>query len=234
MRIDESALADLPLTLKRRIVQTMAEAAAHGVVLRIDTGGPRRSEKARLAGQASARARLLRNGSADPRSNREPGVPKTGTKRELNVNSEFTNLGTKRELSVNSEFTVNATTPPGPPSQISDLQRSQRESAREAPKPKAAAKTPKAVAWRRVPAGWEPGDQHRAIAAECCVPFELELAKFRDHEFSAPKRDPDATFRNWLRSARRPAPYSAAPLPAPAKIKYSTPAEIYRALGREA
>lgn len=51
------------------------------------------------------------------------------------------------------------------------------------------------------PADWQPTDAHRAIARERGVDFELELAKFRDHEFATPKSDYDATFRNWLRSA---------------------------------
>jgi hypothetical protein len=33
------------------------------------------------------------------------------------------------------------------------------------------------------------------------VDAELELAKIRDFEFSVPRRDPDATFRTWLRTA---------------------------------
>lgn len=55
--------------------------------------------------------------------------------------------------------------------------------------------------WRRVPTDWSPKDSHRSIAAERGVDFELELSKYRDHDFAQPKSDPDATFRNWLRSA---------------------------------
>jgi hypothetical protein len=234
MKFDESKLADLPLETRRLVLRAIAEAAAHGITLQVATGDPvRRSEAARLAGQASARARLLRFGSANPRTNRERTV-------HVPVNE----TGTTCERIVNGSFPSNAI-PLARASEISDLQISeiredQRESAREAPPSKAAknkAATPKAPAWRRVPPTWIPNEQHRQIASDRCVPFELELAKFRDHEFGSPKRDPDATFRNWLRSARPgPTPHSAAPLPPVNghKIRYSTPAEIYRALGREA
>jgi hypothetical protein len=56
--------------------------------------------------------------------------------------------------------------------------------------------------WRRVPTDWEPTDEHRAIARERGVDFELELSKFRDHEFATAKSDANGTFRNWLRNAR--------------------------------
>jgi hypothetical protein len=56
--------------------------------------------------------------------------------------------------------------------------------------------------WRRVPAEWEPTDDHRSIARERGVDFELELSKFRDHEFATAKSDANGTFRNWLRNAR--------------------------------
>lgn len=54
------------------------------------------------------------------------------------------------------------------------------------------------------PADWQPTDAHRAIASERGIDFELELAKFRDHEFATPRSDYDAAFRNWLRSATPP------------------------------
>lgn len=56
--------------------------------------------------------------------------------------------------------------------------------------------------WKVVPAEWQPNDEHRQIAATRGVDFELELAKFRDHQFRDPKTNADATFRNWLRGAR--------------------------------
>lgn len=56
--------------------------------------------------------------------------------------------------------------------------------------------------WRRCPESWKPNEQHEQLARERGVDLALELAKFRDHDFSAPKADPDATFRNWLRSAK--------------------------------
>lgn len=59
-----------------------------------------------------------------------------------------------------------------------------------------------AAKWRRVPDGWEPNADHVALARELNVNLDLELAKFRDHEFKTTKSDADATFRNWLRGAR--------------------------------
>lgn len=56
--------------------------------------------------------------------------------------------------------------------------------------------------WTRVPVEWQPNDAHCAIARERNVDFDLELSKFRDHDFARPKRDADATFRNWLRNAQ--------------------------------
>lgn len=65
--------------------------------------------------------------------------------------------------------------------------------------------------WRKIPAGWVPNEDHRKLAAELDVSFELELAKIRDFEFARTRTDPDATFRTWLRTAaerqRRPRPY---------------------------
>ncbi len=79
-----------------------------------------------------------------------------------------------------------------------------RKKKREAaPPPKSEPRSP----WRRVPEAWEPNLEHRAIARDMGVDFSLELKKFRDHHFQAPRQDADATFRNWLRnSAARSAP----------------------------
>jgi hypothetical protein len=65
------------------------------------------------------------------------------------------------------------------------------------PKPQA----PKTSKWRRVPSDWDPKPEHRELAAELGVNLEFEAAKYKDHEFRTPKSDPDATFRNWLRTA---------------------------------
>ncbi len=70
--------------------------------------------------------------------------------------------------------------------------------------------------WRIVPAEWQPTDDHREIATARGVDFELELAKFRDHEFKDPKSNANATFRNWLRGARPSLrPGTARGVPAP-------------------
>lgn len=55
--------------------------------------------------------------------------------------------------------------------------------------------------WRRVPDAWQASAAHREQAKGLGVNFELELAKFRDHEFKDGKSDADAAFRNWLRTA---------------------------------
>lgn len=55
--------------------------------------------------------------------------------------------------------------------------------------------------WRRFPPDWQPTQEHRELASSLRVNLELELAKIRDFEFSRPRRDPDATFRTWLRTA---------------------------------
>jgi len=52
-----------------------------------------------------------------------------------------------------------------------------------------------------VPASWEPNDKHRALARKHGVDFELELEKFRDHEFKEPKTKADLAFNRWLRTA---------------------------------
>lgn len=57
--------------------------------------------------------------------------------------------------------------------------------------------------WRRAPGDFAPGDKHRKLAASLGVDFELELAKFRDHEFDKPKSDADRSFSNWLRNAKK-------------------------------
>jgi hypothetical protein len=63
-------------------------------------------------------------------------------------------------------------------------------------------KQPRRETWRRVPQPFHPTDEHRRIARERGLDFNLELAKYLDHEFDKPKSDADATFRNWLRNAR--------------------------------
>lgn len=65
-------------------------------------------------------------------------------------------------------------------------------------------KASKAARWRRCPQPFEPTEEHRRIARDRQLNFDLELAKFLDHEFDKPKSDPHATFRNWLRNASPP------------------------------
>ena len=76
---------------------------------------------------------------------------------------------------------------------------------------------------RRAPSGFQPDDQHRAIAAGRKVDLDQELAAFCDHEFAVPRSDWPAAFRNWLRRAR--APLRAAPR------EHPTDARIRQLLG---
>jgi len=74
----------------------------------------------------------------------------------------------------------------------------------DTPKPATAAKRSKqgrVAAWRRVPEAWQASAAHREQAKTLGVNFDVELAKFRDHEFAKPRTDADAAFRNWLRTA---------------------------------
>jgi hypothetical protein len=57
--------------------------------------------------------------------------------------------------------------------------------------------------WRRVPSDWPHKPTHVELARKLGVNLELELEKFRDHEFRDPKTDADAAFRTWLRNAHR-------------------------------
>lgn len=86
---------------------------------------------------------------------------------------------------------------------------------------------PKQPTWRRVPAEWQPTPEHQRIATAMAVDLALEASKYRDHEFARPKRDPDATFRNWLRSAK-PTPR---PLNGGGARKYATPEDVDAMLG---
>ena len=54
---------------------------------------------------------------------------------------------------------------------------------------------------RRAPIEFTPGADHIAFASEHRLDLAMQLAKFLDHEFSKPRSDWAATFRNWLREA---------------------------------
>lgn len=85
-----------------------------------------------------------------------------------------------------------------------------RVSPAQSPAPASGSGT-RAKRWRRVPAEWQPNQKHREQAASLGLDFGLELESFRDHEFDRPKSDADATFRNWLRNARRFGSIASAP-----------------------
>ncbi len=56
--------------------------------------------------------------------------------------------------------------------------------------------------WHFVPDGWAPSGAHRAVALGLLLDVEAEADKFRNHEFSPPRSDPDRAFSGWLRRAR--------------------------------
>lgn len=60
----------------------------------------------------------------------------------------------------------------------------------------------KRAAWREAQKALVPDEIHVRIATERGVDLQLELAKFRDHDFARPREDAAAAFRNWLRGAR--------------------------------
>jgi hypothetical protein len=57
---------------------------------------------------------------------------------------------------------------------------------------------------KRCPKTFTPTAEHRKLAANLGLDFDMELAKMRDHEFREPRRDWDAVFRNWLRNSKPP------------------------------
>jgi hypothetical protein len=54
---------------------------------------------------------------------------------------------------------------------------------------------------RRCPADWQPREEEAALAASLGLDGEWQAEKMRDHTFSTPRSDWDATYRNWLRDA---------------------------------
>ncbi len=64
---------------------------------------------------------------------------------------------------------------------------------------------------RRVPDSWQPNDGHRELARRYGRNLELELARFRDHEWKEARLDWSAAFRNWLRPKDWEHPAQAAP-----------------------
>jgi hypothetical protein len=70
----------------------------------------------------------------------------------------------------------------------------------DAPKSLEKPRKQRKLGWRRVPGEWQPNDRHREIATAEGVDIDRAVEDFRDHEFKTPRKDPDATFRVWLRS----------------------------------
>lgn len=78
-------------------------------------------------------------------------------------------------------------------------------------------RTPKRV--RRCPDSFEPNSAHIKSAGDRGLDIRLELAKFRDHEFQAPRSDWDACFRNWLRNAKPSGRHGVAAAPVRPRAK---------------
>jgi hypothetical protein len=66
---------------------------------------------------------------------------------------------------------------------------------------KAAGRKKTSKRWRCVPADWQPTDEHRSFARQQGVDFDLELRKFRNHEFPRYYEDANAKFIVWLTGA---------------------------------
>jgi hypothetical protein len=81
---------------------------------------------------------------------------------------------------------------PAPPSAKST---SRRKAEPKPPKP------PKPKPEHFVPDGWEPNEGHHARAKELGVLLNLEMQKFKAHEFRVPKTDWDRAFTRWLTNA---------------------------------
>ena len=234
----------------------------------IDLESPR-ARSARVAGEASARARAERYGTAQPRKpERSPNggsnvperppergrtIARTELERSPNGARTFTRTQLERSAERSRTEANDATDPPSPPdpplpSQISSFSALSAVSfpllaSLQGPESKRAhaddelETRSKSVAnserkrrptWRRVSPEWQPTAEHARIAHDRRVDLALEIAKFRDHEFATPKRDPDATFRNWLRSAR---PELGARPPVSTGYKHATLDEIDQILG---
>jgi hypothetical protein len=69
------------------------------------------------------------------------------------------------------------------------------------PSRRTSTRTLKTKAERFVPEDWQPHDGHRARAEELGVSFNLELQKFRCHEYRIPKTDWNRAFFGWLGNA---------------------------------
>lgn len=59
----------------------------------------------------------------------------------------------------------------------------------------------KAASWRFCPEDFQPTDSHRLLARQLVVNLDVELAKFRDHEYAKPKTDAGRAFSTWLRNS---------------------------------
>jgi hypothetical protein len=62
-------------------------------------------------------------------------------------------------------------------------------------------RTREGVSTKRCPEGWQPNDEHRQLALSLGVDLLSELEFFRDYTFATARKDWDATFRNWIRTA---------------------------------
>jgi hypothetical protein len=249
MTIDESALAGLPLKVRRLVLRAIAEAAAYGVPLQVATVETRRQVSTRervrrhrerqrggvtsVTGNALQALQNVTSESVTSVTTQGPESTENPAKGPISSDSSsVTRLAGARAPAlslISSSSSLSGSSSSllalsGSGSEISDA------GARVASPVPRAKREPKlkALTWRRVPESWQPSPEHRQIARDLRIPFDLELAKFRDHEFTVPKRDPDATFRNWIRNAK---PSAALPPPPTNGHKHATMADIDRLMG---
>lgn len=69
--------------------------------------------------------------------------------------------------------------------------------------PATSGKKTKLKPWKRFPADYVPDESHKKIAKNLGIDLSHQLELILDYEFKAPKTDPAATLRTWLRNADR-------------------------------
>jgi hypothetical protein len=167
----------------RRTIKSLAVKGAVGVLA--EPGRPNRYDLAAVFAGTLPRAE----------SHPSPGLPVTP-----DCESPLSESQGHPCQPVTPPLTVSPGTPDCVPPEVSNEVTQQGTHVKRAKRARAGQRP---ATWFRVPAGWEPNDEHRRIAAERRVDFQDELERFKDFDFERPKRDADATFRNWLRNSAR-------------------------------
>ena len=172
----------------------------------------KRAAAGRAGGQRSVAARKERFGSAQPP--RPEAAPNQSFEPPPKQSFEDASKPSEANTEAGSNQNPNQARDPSPctPSDLRDSPRISGSS-EEKPDNEASAGAPekKPRRWRRFPTDFVPDEGHVALASECGVNLDEQLRLIRDHEFADPKSDPSATFRNWLRNAKRFNPQQARP-----------------------